>query len=88
MTASVMVSVLILTCLWGVDMFKARYRIATDEYKGYEVQFKPWYSPFYRQIGDPVDTPSNTNSTIDDAEWLIKAHKSGNIKSRVVKYVD
>lgn len=74
--------------LWVVDMFKARYRIVTDKYKGYEVQFKPWYSPFYYQIGDADDSPSNTNYTIDDAEVLIKKHKSENIKSRVVKYVD
>ena len=74
--------------LWGVDMFKGRYRIVTDEYKGYEVQFKPWYSPFYRQIGDAAGRSSNTSCTIDDAEGLIKAHKVGDIKSRVVKYVE
>lgn len=67
-------------------MFKNKYRIVTDKFSGYEVQFKPWYLPFYYQVGDENNKHTNTSYTVEDAELLIERHKSR--KVRVVKYVD
>lgn len=75
-----MASVQIHLCLWGVNMFKTKYRIVTDKYIGYEAQFKRWYWPFYMQI-DRV----NSHLTIEAAERMIESHK---FKSEIVKYVD
>lgn len=29
---------------------KTKYRIVTDAYEGYEVQYKKWWMPFYMQF--------------------------------------
>ena len=56
-------------------MFKTRYRIVTDSYRGYEAQIKPWWSPFYFQING-----SNTKETIEESEKLINEHIKNNGK--------
>lgn len=80
MTARVMVSVVILTYLWGVDMkLKNKYRLVAGYYSGYEAQVKYWFFPlFWFQIGF-----TNTPSRIKDAKRVIEVHKSA-----VVEYVD
>lgn len=43
-----------------------KYRIVTDNYCGYEVQYKSPWLPFWLQVGG-----CNTHQTIEDAEkWL------------------
>ena len=43
--------------------FKKRYRIVTDCYSGYEVQYLLWYFPFWQQCGF-----TNTHISIKDAK--------------------
>lgn len=42
---------------------KMKVRIVTDIYRGYEVQVKRWYWPFWTQLGF-----SNTFASIEQAE--------------------
>lgn len=60
-----------------------KYRIVTDLYGGYEVQFKVWYLPFWRQLNF-----SNTHSSIADAEKYINEDiRISTFKSKVVKEI-
>lgn len=62
-------------------MFKNKYRIVTDLYSGYEVQFRRWYFPFWVQCGTGRRKCVNTHSTIEQAEAFALAHS----KHHVVK---
>lgn len=63
-------------------MFKNKYRIVTDSFDGYEAQVKYWFFPLmWLQIGVAFFT--NTSRTVEEAERIIKGHRS-----EVVKYVD
>ena len=64
---------------------KTRYRIATDNYAGYEIQVWHWWLPFW------IDMWSfgNTFRTVEDAEkWLEKYLYDKKFKSKPVKYLD
>lgn len=50
-------------------MFKTQYRIVTNAYRGYEVQFKYWWMPFYVMLG------INTCSTLEEARDIIQRQK-------------
>ena len=43
-------------------MFKTKWRIVTDKYCGFEVQYKRWWFPLWRQVGGV-----NTFSTVEAA---------------------
>ena len=58
-----------------MNRFKADYRIVRDKFSGYEVQKRLWYFPFWFQIKG-VDSPQNTNSTIEEANYLIKIDRT------------
>jgi hypothetical protein len=49
-----------------MNLFKTKYRIVTDNYLGYEVQFKKWWLPFWTQTWLP-----NTHPSIDKARQYI-----------------
>jgi hypothetical protein len=49
-----------------MNLFKTKYRIVTDNYLGYEVQFKKWWLPFWTQTWLP-----NTHPSIDEARQYI-----------------
>jgi hypothetical protein len=58
--------------------FRTRYRIVNDAYAGYQVDYKPWWSPFWIQAGF-----TNTHSSLERAEDFMNRHKN-----KVVKYYD
>ena len=54
-----------------MTIFRTRWRIVRDLYCGYEVQYRPWWSPFWVQHGF-----TNTHSSIERArEYLRKARR-------------
>ena len=51
------------------NLFRTKYRIVRDAYNGYEAQYKPWWCPFWLQIG------INTSSNVEQAKTFIMNHK-------------
>lgn len=49
-------------------MFKTKYRVVTDNYLGYEAQFRDWWSPTWLQCNG-----TNTSATLDKAKELCKS---------------
>jgi hypothetical protein len=56
-------------------LFKPKYRIVKDLYRGYEVQIKRFFFPIWVQAGF-----SNTFSTIEDAERFAINHANRLVK--------
>lgn len=52
-------------------LFKAEYRIAYDEFLGYEVQVRYWWLPIW------IQPEINTHRTIEKAEAWALAHAKG-----------
>lgn len=48
-------------------MFKTKYRVVTDSYSGYEVQFKLWWWPFWMQAHGPGGARANTFNNLENA---------------------
>ena len=46
---------------------KTKYRIVGDTYSGYECQKKPWWCPFFYQMGY-----TNTHTNLDEAKKYIE----------------
>lgn len=63
-------------------MRNPRYRICTDAYAGYEVQWKRWYWPFWTSTG-VGGRLTNTFATVEKAEEFAR---KGTGES-VVKYL-
>lgn len=62
---------------------KARYRIVTDRYAGYEVQVWRWWWPFWVMAGF-----CNTHSTIEQARAFAHQHARGQLRGgKVVEHV-
>ena len=61
-------------------MFKNKYRIVTDGYNGYEVQFRRWFLPFYVELNY-----GNSHTNIGSTKRMIETHR---FNSKVVEYVD
>jgi hypothetical protein len=59
-------------------MMKARYRIVTDRWSGYEVQVWRWWWPFW------VMPRVNTHTTLEAAENYARGHA----REFVVKVLD
>ena len=53
-----------------MNFFKTKYRVVTDNYLGYEAQYRPWFLPFWQQLNR-----TNTRSTIEEALELCKTFK-------------
>lgn len=53
------------------SIFRTRYRIVTDNYNGFEAQFRRWWMPFYCQCFF-----SNTTTSVERALETIKKHKT------------
>ena len=51
------------------QMFKTKWRVVTDGYLGYEVQFRHWWMPFFCQYG------INTYSSVEKAIAAITRYK-------------
>jgi hypothetical protein len=62
---------------------KTRYRIVTDEYLGYEVQYKKWWWPFWVQVGYTGGLV-NTWSTVESAERFARRHMQPDVVKEVV----
>lgn len=59
-------------------MKKDTYRVVTDNYGGFEVQRRRWWSPFYFQVG------INTHSTLEKAKaFAEKDTKGGGLMKNV-----
>lgn len=71
-----------------MKIFKNKYRIVTDMYAGFEVQYWKWWFPFWIQLSD-VRFLCNTFPSIEQAKYFIERHKAREIpfKSKVV-YID
>lgn len=55
--------------------FKNKYRVVADVYRGYEVQIKRWWLPFWFQCWH--DGGINTWSSLETAKKFISYHKKG-----------
>ena len=53
-----------------MSMFRTRYRIVTDNYNGFEAQFRRWWMPFYCQCFF-----SNTSASMEKAMAIVKRHQ-------------
>lgn len=63
-------------------MKKVKYRIVTDDWGGYEAQYKLWWWPFWLQL-----FWTNTSSTIEGAEREIELSKlTGRLRRRYPKF--
>lgn len=62
-----------------MNFFKTKYRVVTDNYLGYEAQYKPWFLPFWQQLNGV-----NTRSTIEEALELCKAFKQNTQNKKTV----
>ncbi len=58
-----------------MNLFKKRYRIITDTYSGYEVQYKYPLWPFWIEASAPGYS-TNTHSTIEKAKVFLAEHKT------------
>lgn len=65
-----------------------QYRIVTDKFQGFEVQYKVWWWPFWSQCGTR-SSDTNTHHTVEEAERFALAHadarKPKKFKAKVVK---
>ena len=60
------------------NLFKKRYRIVTDSYAGYEVQYKyPWW-PFWIQAPSRGHA-TNTHITLERAKVFLAEFKNGGV---------
>ena len=50
---------------------KLKYRIVTDNYNGYEAQWRPWWSPIWF-VMDDMGTGTNTFKTVEEAKAFIE----------------
>lgn len=62
-----------------MTMFKRRYRIVTDNYSGFEVQFKNWFWPFWMQCQF-----TNTHRTLEEAMDFMTEDKAGHHRPKTV----
>ena len=53
-----------------MNFFKTKYRVVTDNYLGYEAQYRPWFFPFWQQLNG-----MNTHMTIEGALEMCKRFK-------------
>lgn len=57
-----------------IKLLKTKYRVVKDDCKGFEVQVKVWWFPFWCQIG--LDGSwTNSSYTLDRSKELIRLHK-------------
>lgn len=59
-------------------MAKKQYRIVTDEFLGYGVQYSYWWFPFWIELDW-----GNTHSTISKAKEYIEQDKQTNIINKI-----
>jgi hypothetical protein len=52
-----------------VVLSSAEYRVVTDRFSGYEVQYRPRFWPFWRQANG-----NNTSHTLDEAVTYARRH--------------
>lgn len=64
-----------------MNFFKTKYRIVSDNFAGFEAQFKVWWFPFWLQCFGV-----NTRSTLESAIEVCKRHK--NHKQSVIFIID
>ncbi len=62
-----------------MNFFKTKYRVVTDNYLGYEAQYKPWFLPFWQQL-DGI----NTHPTIEKALEMCKTFKRNTQNKKTV----
>lgn len=67
-------------------MYKTKYRVVTDNYAGYEVQYKLWWWPFWIQASDSEGRIVNTFFTLEEATKYAKELKC-KTKCKAVWYV-
>lgn len=65
------------------DLFRIRYRVVTDNYKGFEIQYRFWYIPFWAQA-DLNGKGANTFSSPEEAKEEINNLKSRECLGNVV----
>ncbi len=54
-----------------------KYRIVTDEFLGYEAQFRPWWWPFWMQCFFV-----NTSPSVESSRKVVDKHRRG----RIIEY--
>ena len=71
-----------------VNNIMARYRVVTDKFQGFEVQYKVWWWPFWIQCSS-MTSNINTHCTVGEAERFALTHaddrKKKKFKAKVVK---
>lgn len=68
----------------------AKYRIVTDAHAGFEVQYRPWWSPFWLQCSRSGNGwGTNTHLTVEQARVLVARHSQIQPRSgTVVEHVE
>ncbi len=66
-----------------MDFFKTKYRVVTDNYLGYEAQYKPWFLPFWQQLNEV-----NTHHIIERALEMCKAFKRNTQNKKTVAVLE
>jgi hypothetical protein len=49
-------------------IFRTRYRVIPDIYCGYSIQYRPWFIPFWANVG-------TTYKTVEEAKYKISTLK-------------
>lgn len=55
-----------------IHLPQPEYRIVRDNYRGFEVQIRRWWWPFWKQVGF-----TNTHYSIEEAEQFAADHARG-----------
>lgn len=53
-----------------MNFFRTKYRVVTDNYLGYEAQYRLWFLPFWLQLNG-----TNSHPTIEKALEMCKKFK-------------
>ena len=59
------------------NIFRTRWRVVTDSFCGYEVQYRYWWSPRWLQAHEVGGT--NTHTSLERAIAFIKKKKGGGV---------
>lgn len=58
------------------NFFKTKYRIVPDDFAGWEAQGKPWWSPFWIELGRGSSFGINSHVTIEHARAFINQRRA------------
>ena len=66
-----------------MNYFKTKYRVVSDDFLGYEAQYRPWFLPFWQQLNG-----TNTHHTIEKALEMCKTFKRNTQNKKTVAVLE